>query len=319
MSKYDTYDTLDFVQDDQFIKWVNDGMPGEEAWAQWTKSHPEKEKKIQEAIQIVQNLRFKTEKVTSQKTDQLWQKIDQRTTAIEKKPAISRRIFLYAAAAAAVLLIGFFTLKPKVTLVETLYAEKTQHQLPDGTIVYLNVDSELSYNEKKWSNQRKVKLTGEGFFEVMKGSTFEVETKHGSVVVLGTSFNVRSRENLEVVCFTGKVEVNAKNSSSVKLLPGSGVKYDTEQNDLEMIQFTPETHRYWRRGSILFRATPLSQVFSEMERQFDVKIEFPENIGPRAFNGEVNLDNLALGLSDISETMRLKYERNQGTYQFFEK
>ena len=66
----------------------------------------------------------------------------------------------------------------------------------------------LKYASNKWDKKRRVRLEGEAFFKVAKGSTFTVDTKTGSVKVLGTQFNVKNRIGFfEVVCYEGLVGV----------------------------------------------------------------------------------------------------------------
>jgi ferric-dicitrate binding protein FerR (iron transport regulator) len=60
----------------------------------------------------------------------------------------------------------------------------------------LNAASKLSFNEKKWADQRALTLEGEAFFKVQKGQTFSVNTTAGVITVLGTQFNVKERKTI---------------------------------------------------------------------------------------------------------------------------
>ena len=82
-------------------------------------------------------------------------------------------------------------------------------KLPDNSEVAINNNSEIEYQKWFWKNNRTIDLKGEAYFKVAKGKTFEVNTNLGKVTVLGTQFNVNSKDNtFEVTCYEGKVKVN---------------------------------------------------------------------------------------------------------------
>ena len=100
------------------------------------------------------------------------------------------------------------------TIFETLASEKISIELPDHSKVDLNAQSSIAFNSKNWKNNRAIKLNGEAFFKVAKGSVFDVKTKQGVVTVVGTQFNVKQRDNyFEVKCFEGIVKVIANDIS----------------------------------------------------------------------------------------------------------
>ena len=119
------------------------------------------------------------------------------------KPERGRRLFInrvwkYGVAASLLIIAGWFLFSRlnSEVLFQTANGERTQGALPDGSTFVLNADSRLSYDKNNWGTARKISLTGEAFFSVQKGAVFSVETPTGSVQVLGTKFNVWSRNNL---------------------------------------------------------------------------------------------------------------------------
>ena len=134
------------------------------------------------------------------------------------------RSTLYKIAAILVLLIaGYLFVSNLETTVTTDIAEKKSFELPDNSIVELNANSNLHYKKRNWNENRKLRLSGEAFFKVNKGSTFEVETSQGTVQVLGTQFNVFSRDSIfSVKCFEGLVNVSFK-GSEIKLSAGNTI------------------------------------------------------------------------------------------------
>ena len=84
--------------------------------------------------------------------------------------------------------------------VKTKPAEEKSILLSDGTEVILNSESELTYNRSYNKNNRSVHLIGEAYFSVQKGNIpFNVLTPHGKISVLGTSFNIRARNDLSLI------------------------------------------------------------------------------------------------------------------------
>ena len=107
-----------------------------------------------------------------------------------------------SAAASIIVLIGLFylfNLNKQITCITQL-GEMKEYVLPDQSKVILNADSKLTYKKGFWNSSREVYLTGEAIFEVKKGSLFTVNTNKGNVRVLGTSFNVFTRNNVKIPC-----------------------------------------------------------------------------------------------------------------------
>lgn len=236
---------------------------------------------------------------TNRKED-IWKNID---AATRKSNTTS---YLMAAASLALLIVSWFVfLRPEsISLHQTQFAEKKNVELPDGSVVELNADSELSF-DTDW-DQRNIELKGEAFFEVKKGEAFTVETDFGSVQVLGTSFNVISREKLfEVACKTGKVVVNIPSKDFKKIiLPGDRISFNMSEVLEE--QTTVETIGSWKKGQFYFDSKPLSQVFDELERQFDVDLE-TQGIDGQFFTGYFTNQELATALTMICEPMDLTF------------
>lgn len=186
----------------------------------------------------------------------------------------NRRMVWYAAAAVVAILI----ILPSVAFFPTkeITAPRGEHMLvtlPDGSTARLNAESSVAYRPLWWKISRKVEMTGEVFFEVGQGRRFSVESPHGTVRVLGTSFNVYDREAYTVACLTGKVEV-LSGGGSVILIPGMSARY--QENTLtagEDAAVTPG----WLTGQFRFESAPLSEVIAEVERQYDIKVPLPDN------------------------------------------
>lgn len=195
--------------------------------------------------------------------------------------APERRIFLanwikYAAAAAVLFLAIWYFIPESSSMIhyDLAKGERQEDVLPDQSSFILNAESSLSYDAGQWKNNRSLDLKGEAFFKVEKGAKFTVNTPSGSVEVLGTSFNVRSRqEGLEVKCFTGKVAVRSLDKSiDETIIAKEAIRIEagiiTDQWTVQS-----ETKPNWVEGIFSFKNVPLSTVIKELERQFDINIE----------------------------------------------
>lgn len=155
--------------------------------------------------------------------------------------------------------------------------EAGQHlvaQLPDQSTVNLNAQSHITYYPYWWKVSRIVTLDGEAFFEVQKGKKFTVKSAKGLTQVLGTSFNIFSRDEVyKVTCVTGSVKVSSKAGFVAVLKPNSKaeIQADGKINVQENIQTYPEIS--WKKNIFLFTASPAAKVFKEIERQYGIHIE----------------------------------------------
>lgn len=218
------------------------------------------------------------------------------------------RILYISAAASVALLVALFLsyreLRP--VKISTGTGEKQVAELPDGTSVYLNAMSEIRYSLKKFQNNRRLRLNGEAYFEVKHGSVFAVESSHGKIMVLGTSFNVNSRdEYFKVSCFTGRVLVET-DSQSDTLGPGESLSYINREYRK---QREPDISRAlaWRDGKFYYESTELRFVLDEIERQFGVSIE-ASGIEHRRFTGSFYSGNLEEALQIVCIPMDLEFQ-----------
>jgi transmembrane sensor len=149
----------------------------------------------------------------SKAKEEIWpemlEKMEGKASASHRTRVVYLQFKRLAVAAALLILLGI----PAAMLFYT----KTIHNsselsvdvlLPDHSKVTVNTLSVLSYKPLLWRFARTVKFEGEGFFEVQKGKKFEVASKKGKTIVLGTQFIVYSRSNdYNVTCVSGKVKV----------------------------------------------------------------------------------------------------------------
>jgi transmembrane sensor len=212
-----------------------------------------------------------------------------------------------AAAASLIMILGlWFMFRPGYTdKVIALRGSHLEHSLPDGSMVSINADSRLAYDQKHFGEERKVGLTGEAFFSVVKGSRFVVSTKHGDVAVLGTSFNVYARdEYFKVSCITGRVRVTSSGSTA-EISPGENAELENGQLVVSGAKDT-QASTGWIRGEFIYDNSPLNQVLNEIERQFNIKFVAGDLDG-RYFTGAFTNKDLKNALDIVCIPMGLTY------------
>ncbi|WP_161554437.1 FecR family protein [Sinomicrobium soli] len=230
-------------------------------------------------------------------------------------PAPRRSIGLWkiisgAAAALVLVLASYLFFSQGNITVKTANAEKTSLRLPDASEVVLNAGSVLSYSKRKWDSERELRLEGEAFFKVVPGNTFAVHTAVGSVTVLGTHFNVKSRNRyFEVNCYQGSVEV-VHNRDTVMLKPGETFR-SLEGSRIETGSF-PEHEPSWIRDESSFKSVPFQEVLGEFERQYNIKIR--SNTGTDMhFTGSFSNNDLETAIKSITLPFHLKYRFSDGS------
>lgn len=259
--------------------------------------------------------------------EEAWLKLENRIAeqSSAKVISITRRNWILGIAASFILAIGAFFLLPTDNgqiYWETGLAQNKTITLPDGSSVYLNAVSSVKFSKENWENNRIIELSGEAFFEVEKGSKFTVITSTGSVEVLGTSFNVRDREQiLSVACKTGKVRVkSARNDLFEDITPGQYIRVNQgELTDVEEIN--ADRIALWRNNEFDFESLATKEVFAELERQYNITItsDFTENELKETFTATLPTDNLQEAVETIGAIKRLKAEflNNGQTVRFY--
>jgi len=188
---------------------------------------------------------------------------------------------------------------------ETQIAQTQTIFLPDASEVILNAESSLQYNKKTWKNKRDLALHGEAFFIVSKGQKFTVHTEIGTVEVLGTQFNVKERANyFEVQCYEGLVAVTY-NNKTLKL--SKGKSFRVMNGTIQVVDDFNTENPSWLQEESSFNKVPLSQVISELERQYDLNIILNGVDDTQIFNGTFTHNDKNIALKAVTIPLKLSY------------
>ncbi|MFD2556239.1 FecR family protein [Sphingobacterium tabacisoli] len=174
--------------------------------------------------------------------------------------------------------------------------------LPDGTRVWLNAASELTFAKQLGKKNRTVFLQGEAYFEVAKQpidaqhfATFEVHSEKQVVQVLGTKFRIKSYLGEPIAStslYEGAVKLQTLNASNhadktVLLKPGQQGLFDRETNLLDFKNISESEPQTWRDGYFSFQAATLEDVCQQLARWYPVRFEIEEGIPKGEYHGDI--------------------------------
>ena len=189
-------------------------------------------------------------------------------------------------------------------------AEEKSVLLADGTEVILNSESELTYNRNYNKYNRSVHLVGEAYFNVKKGNIpFNVLTPHGKISVLGTSFNIRTRnDGFEVGVNDGEVQVSNENSL-LHLSKGQLIDVKSEFISSNILQIPTDQYPDWLNRKFYCNETTLESLCLEIERTFDIKINFTNpNLKNLTVTGVIEASDLDNVLQTVSILTKHKFK-----------
>jgi len=280
-----------------FVRWLNDDLSPEEL------REFEKSPKFSLYQKIAHNSgELDTPKFNEDKVfNKIKEQITTQQTPIKVKKLFPR--FIFSAAASVIVLIGFFFFLNRSTSYTTTYGEQLAITLPDNSQVILNANSTLSYKTRNWKENRLLKLNGEGYFNVEKGSDFKVETNLGDVTVLGTQFNVNTKAaTFEIKCFEGKVKVVTNKHERV-LTKGKAFRQLNDSTPEDFTFLHPEPS--WTKGESTFNNSPLSQVIVSLEHQYNINIDASKIDLSQKITGSFTHNNLNVALQTVFVPLRI--------------
>lgn len=184
--------------------------------------------------------------------------------------------------------------------------------LPDGTRVWLNAESSITYPAAFSGNERKVAITGEVYFEVSKDKLkpFRVNVNDQAVVeVMGTHFNINSYADagsVKTTLLEGSVKV-LTNHGQVVLKPGQQAQLAGEQK-MKIVQNADLTQvMAWKNGLFNFDHADLKTVMQQLARWYDMDVRYEGNIPPRTFRGKITRDLHLSQVIKILEDVDVKF------------
>lgn len=270
---------------------------------------------------------------------------DREVRLVEMQPGRKRRWNVWMAAAAIVILLSTGTYvyvhqmgsklgerseREKLlsmTFVNPRGGAQKEMELVDGSKVWLNAGSVLKYPQQFTGSERLVELSGEAFFEVSgnPGSPFRVLIRDAEVEVLGTFFTIMAYDsepesrttvvNGAVKITSGRQRVTLKPGEQaviVYLSPGGEASAPVVYSGID-----PNLILAWKGGIYRFKDAELHTVMREVERAYDVTVEYQPGVGNPAIEGSLNLNkslDIALKqLEAIPQPIKIHFKQNGKT------
>ncbi|MBD8489101.1 DUF4974 domain-containing protein [Echinicola sp. CAU 1574] len=323
----------DFLEDDDFRKWVMDNEPRHLNlfWIRWMEKYPDKVVTLREAKTILENLREETVPLGDDKKQQIRVHIKESLKKTKRRAQQERNLprdnniswILKIAVVLLVTLIAggiykdlIFKKSDPVSVAHEEWVvrsnakgQKSKIHLPDGSTVILNADSQLEFNKTGFGlTHRNVVLEGEAFFDVAHDTLRPFKVTSGTLLTtaLGTSFNIKAYRSFptEVYLTTGKVEIRHQLEQSkdekIFLNPGEEALVN-ESNHLVKQKGKNIKHFQWKEGVLFFEKIPFSEVVKQLERWYGVDIKvLGQDAKTPLINGEFKQETL----KNVLETMK---------------
>ena len=285
------------INEDILIRYIN-GMLTEEEAAEvknWRAASLENEKLL-EQVYFTAQVASRLKVMRTVNPDEALSRFKSRIHKKEKRLAL-RQVLGVIQRAAAVLFIPVFLLSAylfiqqgqgnvRTLAVRTNPGVVSAFDLPDGSKVWLNANSELRYLSDFNADTRTVELTGQGYFEVTKNAhkPFIVKAdKDYSVEVLGTSFNVSAYKDesmIETTLVEGSVKLNVVSGGkrmTQMLKPNEKAEYQKGAGKIKVFDVNTEYDTAWKNGEIIFRNHPMDKVLKTLERHYHEVFEVKDN------------------------------------------
>jgi len=202
----------------------------------------------------------------------------------------------------------------------TSYGQTSTIQLEDGSIIYLNAGSMISYPKNFNSGSRHIQLVGEAFFKVEPDASrpFIVTTPNLSTTVLGTSFNIEAYKNepTAITVSTGKVLVQKAVETDIKHQVNEVILYPNEQallteSNSPLTKSKVDAARYssWINGQYFLDQMTMGSLAGVLERKFGVRFIFiDQRLRNCQLSGMVKKQSLRELMELLATTLGLKYK-----------
>lgn len=292
----------------------------------------QKEDKM-ERDKLMQTLNSPEDSVLEDSLKQLWEQYDEPylvkdetneeiiaflDSRINKKIKFYNNWWFRAVAVVAICsLVWFGAMKYDSSFTEQQYlavsaseGERSRITLPDGSLVWLNSNSELLYPTNFSEKSRKIQLKGEAYFEVNKldKQNFVVKLNGIEIEVLGTKFYVSSNDaksDINVVLKEGSIQINDLDTQEpIKILqPKDKFIFSKEDKEWKIEKCDPTLETLWLSNSLRFSNSPAKEMFEKLERWYNVKIvveNIPEDIHYGFTLKEESLNDALLLINSIT-------------------
>jgi ferric-dicitrate binding protein FerR (iron transport regulator) len=302
----------ELLQHPVFRQWVIERDANAAAyWQEWLQQYPHRATDLAKAREMLLLIGGPSHVPAATDAAETWERVLQSIDSggsrlVQMSRNRMRRWWSYAAVLTGILVMTYaiyFFLKKDTLHYATAMGEMRTFELPDHSLVRLNVNSTLRYSEELDNGgPREVWLNGEAFFTVRhqhNNRRFIVHTTDVDIQVVGTEFNVNTRRvKTQVVLSTGvvKLVLNKKNVSGdapITMKPGDMVTYSAETEELSNKRVDPAAYASWRSGVLSFDETPVAEVIRSLQDNLGVVIQLKaDSVGLQTYTGSIPTNNI---------------------------
>lgn len=216
-----------------------------------------------------------------------WNYFEEKFNFPRKKP-----VWSYVAAAAVLIAATFYWFQMGYTEVRSGFNEQKEVVFVDGSSAKLNYSSSISYQSNFTESERLVELNGEAFFSVVKdGRPFKVKTKESTITVLGTSFNIKNRDDVtNVYVNSGTVKVQNTDTSFVILTKGMSSVVEKDKKPKLLQRFSSEVQLGWVNKKLVFDNHRIDEILKELHYAYGVHIKIDNTLKGERVSAIFNLN-----------------------------
>ena len=317
--------------DESFRNWIKNPTPElNHRWSEWLEQNKDKEVLALQAEEVIRGIQFKEYSADSATKARILNHIKADSIARGKK-AIHLNLF-FKIAALLLLSVGLggslmYIFKNDINLIssnkqqrvkENAIGQKSKIMLSDGTVVYLNSTSKLTYPTAFDTDERVVYLSGEAYFDVTPNPArpFRVKTDALDVLVLGTEFNVKTKDsNYDISLVEGKVRLITESNAKTELSPGQQVSFNKESQVFSYNSFDTKFVTGWKDGSLAFRNSSFTEVMDQLHEWYGIHITFNKTSQIQNWSYTATFENESLEnvLQNMSALRHFEYSIKNDT------
>ncbi|WP_353720261.1 FecR domain-containing protein [Dyadobacter sp. 676] len=193
--------------------------------------------------------------------------------------------------------------------------------LPDGSRVWLNAKSSITFPNVFTGNERRVSIKGECYFEIQKerNKPFVVDVDgRQKVVVTGTHFNVSAyadEPEIRTTLLEGAVSVSHGAEESLHLMPGEQAA--SGEGGLRKRTVDADEAVAWKNGFFQFRETSLAAIMRDIGRWYNVEVDYPQGIPEKRFSGKLRRNTNASAILEILKFAGVNFRMESSASQAF--
>jgi transmembrane sensor len=294
-----------------------------EEWIAEDKKHLDELSKLTSLLQEVPKKSFTPD------VEAAWQKMQvkmkQDNSDIKEVKTSDNSFFLWSRIAALVVFavgISFLFYSIYVNNIfstDTVFAsgnEVIQIDMPDGSVIWLNKNSSITYSNSYGETDRAVSLSGEAFFDVSKDENlpFVITAAGTETRVLGTSFNINSNEQVELNVYSGKVLFKPENENDGKgeiLTKSKKAVFSAADNSISVSEDNDPNLLSWKTKKLVFKQNTLEYILKTTGSYFGKELIMQGDIANCTFTGEFENPDLEEVLDVLSITLNLSFSETK--------